>query len=165
MKLREGLHGFMRYLANERQASAHTLENYRRDILQYAHAALPDGGDSVLSASTMSPATARRFLLPLHDKEMAKTSIQRKLSSLRTFCRYLIREDVLADNPFAGIKQKARSRPLPKVFTQDQVACLLAAPKDWWAREAIQNPALAGNVEFAAARDAAILELTYSAGF
>ena len=160
----DALHRFLTYLRVERQASEHTLENYQRDILQFAHAALPDDTRGELSPTTVTPAAARSWLLSLHDQQMAKASIQRKLSSMRTFCKFLIREEILSDNPFTGIKQKARGRPLPKVFTADQVNDLLAAPKSWWAQAEASNANFAGSADFAAARDTAILELIYSAG-
>jgi integrase/recombinase XerC len=88
------------------------------------------------------------------------------MSSLRSFFRYLVREDLVRDNPFGGLQQPRARRRLPKVLSPAEVTRLLAAPA---ARRQRTRPAREGLraarfADYAALRDTAILELLYSTG-
>ena len=86
------IHRFLRYLERERNASEHTLDAYRRDVVQFV--------DNVLGADLKQPTTdeainaraARRYLVRLSEWNLARTSTLRKLSALRSFCYFLVRE-------------------------------------------------------------------------
>lgn len=75
------LHNFLNYLTNERQASAHTTDNYQRDILQFADMVL-GGSQNWQSVGTDQ---ARQFVIKLQEQQMARNSVLRKISSLRSF--------------------------------------------------------------------------------
>ena len=155
---------FMHYLRTERDASTHTVNNYKRDIVQYVNLTVgrQDGSGEVQTYFDLL--SARKFVVELHALELERTSISRKISSLRSFCRFLIREGTLTNNPFAGLSPQRKARKLPHVFSVDEVGRLLCAPATYWRRIA-QNPRpLLGSPEFAAKRDQAILEVIYSAG-
>lgn len=158
------LSGFLRYLRAERQASPHTLENYRRDILQFAFCIFPDGTERTVDAATFSLENARLFLLSLHEQELKRASILRKISSLRSFCRYLVREEKLQNNPFAALKTPSRGRPLPKFFSREEVDKLLAAPETYWRKRSLLAKGSQGDPAFSTYRDQAILEVIYSGG-
>ncbi|MCJ8332104.1 MAG: tyrosine recombinase [Lentisphaeria bacterium] len=162
-ELHKHLKGFVRYLQIERDASPHTISNYQRDILQYADLVL-DSRDESVNASSFSILSAREFLMKLHEKELARNSILRKISTLRSFCRFLVREDVLENNPFKGLNAPRKERGLPKVFNKQQVAALLKAPEDYWKKAALSSSKQSGDAIFAAKRDMAILEVLYSGG-
>lgn len=152
---------FMRYLRAERQASRHTVDNYYRDIRQfqlYREESKSDG-----SWESVSSNTARGFLVHLSKQGLARASINRKVSSLRSFCRFLVREGHIEGNPFAGQRTARPARRLPKVLTVDEVGRLLDAPTAYWQRHAAahDDPQYA---DFACARDCAILEVIYSGG-
>ena len=160
--LAEALHGFSRYLQHERDASPHTLDGYQRDVQQYAELAELDP-QVAPAAECFSLERAREHLLLLTERKLSRSSILRKVSSLRAFCRFLVREEILPDNPWQGLNTPRRGRPLPKVLTVDQITGLLAAPTSYWHR-VVALGREKGNPELAASRDTAILELIYSGG-
>lgn len=159
----ECLRQFIRYLQAERDASPHTVSNYQRDILEFGRLLGPEPKELALSPETVDLAAARLFAGALHQRGLARASILRKISSLRSFCRFLVREQVIESNPFKGLSTPRAPRRLPKVFSIDEVRALLEAPHKYWQREAVLDSSH-GSPELAAARDAAILELIYSAG-
>ena len=107
---------------------------------------------------------ARRYLVALNGLDLARTSTMRKLSSLRSFCKYLVREEVLESNPFTMLDSPRRGRPLPHVLNVDEVKRLLKAPAQYWRNAEATDAKIRGSAEFCTARDTAILEVIYSGG-
>ena len=162
----DGLRGFLSYLAAERNASEHTCSSYALDIRQCAQICLKaDPFEGTADWAALSVYDARDFVTSLSTDELARSSIMRKLSAMRSFYRYLIRENRAASNPFIGQASPRRPKLLPKDRTVDEVGRLLAAPAAVWADHAelglAKTPEAAA---FAAARDAAVLEVIYSGG-
>ena len=155
---------FLSYLTNERQASHHTIASYAIDIEQFANYAL----NSSLKMAKWKDAdvyTARTFIVTLQEEKLARTSILRKISSLRSFYRYLVRENIIKSNPFVGITSPKKGKPLPKYLSIKEVEKLLDAPPIYWTFA--MDKGLAKNQEsanFASARDVALLEVIYSGG-
>ncbi len=159
------LEHFKQYLQTERNASEHTITNYQRDILQFMNLViLRDNRKTAIEQESFTLAAARQFLVELHQMKLARPSILRKISSLRSFCRYLVREEIISDNPFKGLNTPKRSRPLPQVFSVAEVDRLLQAPITYWRKAAIIAGKTKGEPDFAAKRDKAILEMIYSGG-
>ena len=157
----KALRGLLKYLQIERDASKHTLDSYRRDVCQFM--TLVNIDSDGISDSTVNLASAREFVTLLNDRELVRNSILRKISTLRSFCRYLVREEILTNNPFKSINAPRKERSLPKVFSREQVDKLLEAPKRYWKMAALSDQAK-GDAVFAAKRDQAILEVLYSGG-
>jgi integrase/recombinase XerC len=155
---------FLHYLSIERNASSHTIDNYGRDILQFAALTFAGSADIEFNDRVFNLAMARRYLVALNGLDLARTSTMRKLSSLRSFCKYLIREEVLASNPFTMLDSPRRGRPLPHVLNVDEVDRLLQAPAEFWRNAEAGDAKIRGSSEFCTARDAAILEVIYSGG-
>ena len=156
---------FIQYLRTERNASEHTIDGYYRDICQFVRLVLaPDGQQP--DWSSVTSLHGRRFALELQKLDLARTSLQRKMSSLRSFFRFLVREELIEGNPFAGLQTARAPRRLPQVLSVSEVDRLLQAPQAYWAAhspdDARDDAAL--RAEFAAARDGAILEVIYSGG-
>ena len=161
------LDSFTRYLQNERDASAHTVASYRIDIIQFANLVLKKNPEeSEIDWKSVNVYDARNFVVLLQEEEgESKTSIQRKLSGLRSFYRYLMREGMSEINPFIGLASPKRQKLLPKYMTVDEVAHLLDAPASYWKNAYEKDIAKdEGSAIFAAARDAAMLEVIYSGG-
>lgn len=161
------LDSFTRYLQNERDASAHTVASYRIDIIQFANLVLKKNPEeSEIDWKSVNVYDARNFVVLLQEEEgESKTSIQRKLSGLRSFYRYLMREGISEVNPFIGLASPKRQKLLPKYMTVDEVAHLLDAPASYWKNAYEKDIAKdEGSAIFAAARDAAMLEVIYSGG-
>lgn len=160
------LTAFLSYLSNERGASRHTIASYRMDIEQFSRIAMKsDAASKQLDWASAELHDARSFVVSLQGERLSKTSIIRKLSSLRSFYRFLLREGKVPKNPFAGMVSPKRQRLLPKYMTVAEVGNLLDSPEKVWAdalaKEICKDESSA---KFASARDAAILEVIYSGG-
>ena len=161
-----GLGHFLRYLKGERNASAHTAHNYFLDIRQFA--ALLWGGEAKppYAWSSIDKFAARKFMVQLQKRSAGPATIARKLSSLRSFFKFLTREDYVGANPFAGLSPPKRKKSLPHVLTVGEVNRLLQSPARSGAEaaEREQDPKKRAWFEYAALRDTAILEVLYSTG-
>lgn len=136
---------FIDHLAAERMLSDHTLSNYRRDLDQLAVFA----DESRLSHwDQLDTRLVRRFIARLHSRGLSAKSLQRKLSSSRSFFRYLIREGRLQSNPALAVSGPKVAKKLPRPLDVDQLNEMLNQP----AREPLDI------------RDLAMLELFYSSG-
>jgi integrase/recombinase XerC len=158
---------FISYLESERNASIHTVSGYCLDIRQFANFAFskdPSRDDEILwdSADLIG---ARLFLSDLQKKQISKISVMRKISALRAFYRFLLRENAVRKNPFAGLATPKRDKKLPKYMSAQQIEALMTAPSAYWSRGGGEgedkDPAFAN---FAKLRDIAILETIYSGG-
>jgi len=162
--MNEWIKNFLDYLQNERNASAHTLDNYCRDILQFVRL-VHQSDEKFCDWAATDVYSARSFVPALQEEKLAKASVMRKVSSLRSFYRFLVREGVVSNNPFSGLGAPKRERKLPKYLTVDEVIRLLDAPPIYWHQAVLNGSAKDDDAaKFAAARDSAILETIYSGG-
>ena len=139
---------FLIYLANERNASDLTIKAYREDLFSLVEWLEATRGH-VPHPDSLSPQDLRAFQAALQEAGYARTTIARKLASLRSFYRFAMREGIASNNPAKPLRNPRRQRKLPHVLSNDEVGRLLVAP-----------PA----TETAGLRDRAILETMYSAG-
>jgi len=136
---------FARYLETERRASAHTLRAYLADLSQYA-AHLAEVNAPVVPSS---PALVRGFVARAA-AEAGPASLGRKLSTLRSFYAFLVREGLAPGNPARAVVSPRRPKRLPEVLPEEEVAALVEAPGEG------SDPV--------ALRDRALLELLYASG-
>jgi integrase/recombinase XerC len=126
--LNDVLAGFLQFLKLAKNASAHTVRAYRADIAQFlgfveSHDGLgPDGLHRVQRAHV------REFLADLQQGEYARTSLARKLASLRAFCRWALRQAYLQVDPTIGVVTIKQEERLPKFLRVKEVEALLEAP-------------------------------------
>ncbi len=157
---------FVRHLRAERNASEHTLSAYLADIGQFC--AQMWGADVRPPFPWKSPDrfAARRFLASFQKAGLAPATASRKMSSLRSFFRFLVREELVRSNPFSSLQQPKPRRRLPKVLSREEMLRLLEAPARLRreAREAGGRGGADGFADYAALRDTAILEVLYSTG-
>ena len=157
--------GFLDYLDGERSASEHTSYNYLIDITQFA---LCTWGDQAVPPFAWDDAdryAARRFLVELQKSGLAASSTGRKLSSLRSFYKFLLRGGTTRINPFTGLLLPKKGKRLPKVLSREEVERLLDAPAAC-AKDGMDADATVPKLfqQYATARDAALLEVLYSSG-
>jgi integrase/recombinase XerC len=145
-KLRRELEQFLTYLIAERNASPHTIANYRREIEQCLEFLEREG---IQSWSQVDRLVLRRYLSWLNSQGYVKASVARRLSELRSFGRFLQREDVVHANPFRAVVSPKLPKRLPKAISVADTVALLGAPD-------ITTPQ--------GIRDRAILEVLYSGG-
>lgn len=137
---------FLTYLRANQNYSVHTLESYGLDLSQYLEFLRETGVDDI---QTVNYLNIRSYLGKLKREELAKTSIARKLSCLRSFFKYLSREGYLANNPILTISTPRREKRLPKFLYLEEMNELLNQPD---------------RTTPLGIRDSAILELFYSSG-
>jgi len=157
---------FLRYLEGERNASPHTAGNYLLDIRQFTAIIWGAGSKPPYAWPAVDKFAARKFVVQLQKQSACAATIGRKLSSLRSFYKFMTREDYVGNNPFAGLAAPKRKKSLPNVLTIGEVTRLLLSPAQYGA-EAIKTEKNAEKrawLEYAALRDTAILEVLYSAG-
>lgn len=139
---------FLRYLRVEKNAAELTLKSYREDMqalveyLQDSRGRLPD-------AAEISTLDLRTYVAAMHEAGYAKTSISRRLASLRSFFRFAQREGLAAQNPAKPLRNPRPERKLPHFLTTDEIQKLLDGPP-------ANRPS--------GLRDRALLETMYSAG-
>ena len=136
---------FLAYLRDERGLSPRTVAAYRRDLERFSDELNRQELDRAESASEHD---VRRFMARLHRQGLGSRSIQRLLSAMRSFYRWLMREGLAGHNPAAQIRAPKAARKLPGTLDTDAVARLLDIRDD--------SPL--------ARRDKAIMELFYSSG-
>jgi integrase/recombinase XerC len=137
---------FLRYLAVERGASAHTLKGYRTDLADCAAFLADRSLGTLLDADAR---TLRAYLAALHERGLARSSVARRLAALRSFYRFLMRRGRARVNPAREIRAPKPPARLPTYLPIDESEALLRA-------EPAATPA--------GVRDVAILELLYATG-
>ena len=113
--MEEMLEAYIRYLVAEKNLSGYTLRNYRSDLRHFAAWLDENEGTPMLEADRMS---LRRYLGELKGSGMATGSMARKVSSIRSFFKFLVREGKLETSPLTGIVAQAREEaahdPFPR---------------------------------------------------
>jgi len=137
---------FLNYLTHERRLSVHTINGYQRDLTQLLSFCQQEdvGGWQQLKTSHL-----RQFIAFLHRSGLSGRSIQRLLSSIRSFYRFLIREGIVDSNPAQAVQAPKAEKRLPKTLDVDQMNALL---------DHTQTDTFVG------CRDKAMMELFYSSG-
>src|SRR5271157_5270991 len=116
---------FVQYLQYERNASPHTLRNYRSDLEQFRDF-LKDGDPSVaVDVHSVNALRIRGYLAFLFTKEKKKTSIARKLASIRAFFKFLSREHLLSHNPSSTVSTPKLDKTLPRIMTEEEINTFL----------------------------------------
>ena len=141
--IRDHVERFSSWLTVEKGYSPHTVAGYLRDLTDFIAFV---GADAELA--TVDSLTIRAYVYKLKTR-LQSVSVARRLSALRTFFRFLVREQVIDRDPVAGVSRPKLASPMPNFLSVDEVFSLLKAP---------------GPEDTFAVRDRAILELLYSTG-
>lgn len=144
--MEELLKRYVKHLELERSISPLTVRNYTGDIQGFLDFL---GNNGVDSLDKVSRSTMRLYLGWLHEQGIARASISRKLSALRSFYRYLARENLVDAEPLSTLSSPKLEKRLPTFLTHEEMARLIEAPDT-------STPY--------GLRDRAILELLYAAG-
>ncbi|OAG27664.1 tyrosine recombinase XerC [Thermodesulfatator autotrophicus] len=132
---------FLNYLQNEKRASSNTVRSYAVDLYQLKEALRKDPAEASLPEI--------RLYLAKQAKKLSRPSLARKLSSFKSYFRFLKKQGKLKDERLLFLKGPKLERKLPRVLNVDEIFAMLEKP--------------AGE-NFLALRDKAILEILYGAG-
>src|SRR5690242_8787418 len=154
---------FLDYLKLEKHFSDYTIKSYGADLIQFGQFLAGEIGQAAGNVAPGSvggeqidqkqlacdPLTVREFLAYLYAQNYTKSTTARKLATLRSFYKFLIKRNLLSVHPLSTIRTPKQEKRLPKCLDLEQVQKLLDAPDD--------NDLLG-------ARDKAMLEVLYSSG-
>jgi tyrosine recombinase XerC len=116
---------FIAKLEHENGFSEHTLRAYHKDLLQFDIFLKAEKRSSLESINHL---LLRRFLAVLRSRNYSKTTIARKLASIRSFFKFLIREGELVSNPFEMLRTPKQDKKLPHFLSISEVDVLLKTP-------------------------------------
>ena len=144
--MQKAFNRYINYLEAERNLSPYTVRNYGNALRAFFQFARERG---IVSPQGVNKHVIRDYLSHLVARGIAKASIARELSAIRSFYRYLLREKMVSDNPAADTSSPKLDRRLPSFLTPEEVVRLLEAPD-------LAKPQ--------GKRDHALLELLYASG-
>lgn len=136
---------FIQFLKAEKNASPHTIKAYTNDLEEF----LKFLKEKSLDIKLIDRLTIRSYLSFLREKNLSRSSINRQISSLKTFFRFLMREKMLYRNPTAAISLLKAEKKLPTFMSVEEITSLI---------ESLHSDDALG------LRDRAILEVLYSGG-
>lgn len=114
---------FLDYLKLERIYSPATVKHYRDDLKEFER--FFQGLDQQLSWESVDSDIVRRWMEYMMDKGNAASSVNRRLSALRSFYRYALRRNLVVKDPVHGIQGPKRKRPLPQFLKESEMDRLL----------------------------------------
>ena len=137
------VHKFISYLEIEKNASSHTITNYKIDLRGFSESIKDKPIENVTHIDV------RLFLAKLKEKNFSKSSVARKIAALRSFFKFLYREGLIKANPAVGLSTPKIEKKLPLFLDTSDVVKLLESPD---------------SSDDIGLRDRAILETLYSTG-
>ncbi|EPA8265729.1 tyrosine recombinase XerC [Enterococcus hirae] len=117
---------FLRYLIVERGYSEKTREAYEEDLTNFERFLTESGEDDLLKINHLD---VRVYLSYLTDERYSRNSISRKIASLRSFYQYLLKEEVIKENPFSYVHLKKKNLKLPRFFYENEMQVLFDSVK------------------------------------
>jgi len=137
---------FLNYIAIEKNYSACTVNNYKADLDEFSGFLDSRGGKDIKNIDYF---LLRKFLSTLSERKLGKRTLSRKISTLKSFFKFALREGMVKNNPASVLIYPRLDKPLPKFLTENEVKNVLALPKE---------------KDILGFRDKAILEFLYSTG-
>jgi len=139
---------FLTYLQHEKRYSPHTVQSYRTDLIQFRDFMLQT---FELSLNDVAYIHVRNYMVLLMEEGVTENSIGRKLSTLRSFYKYLVREQIVQSSPMALVKTPKAPKRLP-VFVDDQKLDLLLDSEEFF------------DGSFSSVRDRLVIEALFGTG-
>ena len=144
--MQEVFNKYINYLEAEKNASPYTVRNYTTDLLGFFNFLKTK---EISSLQEVDKHVLRDYLSHLMEEGIVKASIARKLSAIRSFYRYLLREGMVTTNPVASTSSPKLDKRLPSFLTPEETVRLLEAPD-------LSTPQ--------GLRDRGLMELLYASG-
>jgi len=137
---------FLNYLNIEKNYSSHTISNYAADLRELGDFLESRGGKDIKRIDYF---LLRKLLSVLTEKKLNKRTLSRKISTMKSFFKFMLREGLIKSNPASSLIYPRLDKPLPNFLTEKEVLSMLKSPK---------------GSELLILRDRAILEFLYSTG-
>jgi integrase/recombinase XerC len=148
--MKESIAAFEKYMAVERNLSGHTRKNYLADLRQFTDFLAENRPGAEPEPGGIDYLTVRAYMASLYRQKLKKVTMARKLSAIRSFFDYLVREGRVASNPAEAVQAPKAEKHVPVFLSVDEMMNVLNAE--------------AGGDDETALRDKAIMELFYSSG-
>jgi integrase/recombinase XerC len=142
------LNNFLNYIQFERRFSNHTITSYKTDLKQFFK--YIETTYNVISIEEVSHAIIRSWIVELKENEISNKTINRKISTLKTLYKYLLKQHITTINPMLKIIAPKQAKRLPTFFNDETISKILEG--DFFSKD------------FNGYRDALILDLLYSTG-
>jgi integrase/recombinase XerC len=118
--MKQAIEKYLEYLRSVRNSSPHTVLNYGKDLQQFAaYLSPPDVATPVVADVTHQ--VIREYVGHLHSQKLEKSSIARKLASLRSFFKFCVREGMLKDNPARLVPTPKLPKRIPSVLSAEEM--------------------------------------------
>ncbi|MEH6990710.1 tyrosine recombinase XerC [Cytobacillus firmus] len=137
---------FIEYLQIEKNYSQYTIEHYQHDISEFF---MFMSEQAISDLTKVEYQDVRIYLTNLFERKMSRKSVARKISSLRSFFKFLLREEIVTENPFALVSIPKAQKKLPEFFYEEEMKQLF---------DACESSTPLGQ------RNKALLELLYATG-
>ena len=144
--MNDALNKFVKYIENEKMYSDYTISNYQKDVLEFEQWLKKESFGELLKPLGNS---GRYYTAHLNEHYRKPRSVARKLSSLRSFYKYCVREGMCDRNPFGDVSSPKLDKTLPKFLYAEEIEALF---------DSINTQTLLG------IRDNALLEFMYGTG-
>jgi hypothetical protein len=125
---------FLGYLRHERNASAHTIAGYRRDLGQFTDYL----GEKEIPLRQADNIQIRGFMAHLHERRLKKSTLARKLAAVRSFYQYGVKKKWIAENPARVVATPKQERLVPSFLSEEEMASssesiwkMLISAKGW----------------------------------
>ena len=177
--MKRAIEKYLGYLRSVRNSSPHTVLNYGKDLEQFAAYLSPPGVETP-TVTAITHQIIREYVGHLHSEGLEKSSIARKLASLRSFFKYCVREGMLKDNPARLVPTPKLPKRIPSVVSAEEMNGFLnqlavsgpsarrnpGTPRHSRLAQAATRPARSttGDEGLLLRRDRALLELLYASG-
>ena len=122
------LERFLQYLRLERNLSWRTVETYRRDLVQWED--FMTNGQRALDLASVTASDIRSWLMERSAHGDSPATLRRRVQALRALFRYLLRKNLVNDNPASQVELAKLPKPLPKLVREKTVDALLDAEVD-----------------------------------
>jgi integrase/recombinase XerC len=153
--MNELIERYVEYLRYERNASPHTIRNYRSDLLQFRDFLAGENKDVAVDVNAVNALKIRAFLANMLQKQDKQVSVARKLSAIRAFFGFLVKERLTTKDPTTAMSTPWTKveKKLPRIMTEEEMNTFL---------DRVAQAAETGDP--AILRDRAIMELLYASG-
>ncbi|HLU21914.1 MAG TPA: tyrosine recombinase XerC [Bacillaceae bacterium] len=139
------VNSFIEYLQIEKNYSENTINSYKKDIEQFLLFLHAEG----IVVTDVEYFNARLYVTELYHQKISRASAARKISCIRSFYKFLLREQIVMENPFALVIQPKKEKKLPSFFYEEELELLFDVCRE-------PTPLKI--------RDLALLELLYATG-